>query len=239
MLRAIEAVNRAGVPAVLTVHPWELDPNPPRVRLPARLQFAHYFRLSGFRERLHDILRAASVRLHRRHGRSIGTIVIVIIKAILVISSLAPSLLFSTGPRRRWRRRRPAPRIAVDDEPAGAAARVLDEAGALPSFTVPLAVRVVFQGAAGDPALAARLAAFDKRRAPVWLSLPAPAAQEDVEPWRIALRGLLEKQGSALTILEVAVDRQPARLARFASRSPPPRFGRATRRSALPLAVRP
>ena len=110
----------------------------------------------------------------------------------------------------------PAPRIAIDDEPAGAAARVLDEAGALPAFTVPLAVRVVLQGPAGDPALAARLAAFDKRRAPVWLSLPAPAAQEDVEPWRIALRGLLEKQGSALTILEVAVDRQPARLARFA-----------------------
>jgi polysaccharide deacetylase family protein (PEP-CTERM system associated) len=59
VVRAIEAVNRAGVPAVLTVHPWELDPNPPRTRLPARLQFAHYFRLSGFRERLRAILHAA------------------------------------------------------------------------------------------------------------------------------------------------------------------------------------
>jgi polysaccharide deacetylase family protein (PEP-CTERM system associated) len=59
VLRAIDAVNRAGVPAVLTVHPWELDPTPPRVRLPARLQFAHYFRLSGFRERLHEVLRGA------------------------------------------------------------------------------------------------------------------------------------------------------------------------------------
>ena len=39
--------------------------------------------------------------------------------------------------------------------------------------------------------------------------------QEEVERWRIALRGLLEKHGSALTILEVTVDRQPARLARF------------------------
>ena len=58
VLRAIEAVNHAGVPAVLMVHPWELDPHPPRVRLPARLQFAHYFRLSGFRERLRDVLRA-------------------------------------------------------------------------------------------------------------------------------------------------------------------------------------
>jgi len=59
VLRAIDAANRAGVPAVLTVHPWELDPDPPRVRLPARLQFAHYFRLGGFRDRLNRILRAA------------------------------------------------------------------------------------------------------------------------------------------------------------------------------------
>jgi polysaccharide deacetylase family protein (PEP-CTERM system associated) len=58
VLRAIEAVNHAGVPAVLMVHPWELDPDPPRVRLPARLQFAHYFRLNGFRDRLRDVLRA-------------------------------------------------------------------------------------------------------------------------------------------------------------------------------------
>ena len=58
VLRAIDAVNHAGVPAVLMVHPWELDQHPPRVRLPARLHFAHYFRLSGFRERLRDVLRA-------------------------------------------------------------------------------------------------------------------------------------------------------------------------------------
>jgi polysaccharide deacetylase family protein (PEP-CTERM system associated) len=58
VVRAIEAVNHAGVPAVLMVHPWELDPDPPRIRLPARLQFAHYFRLSGFRDRLRDVLRA-------------------------------------------------------------------------------------------------------------------------------------------------------------------------------------
>jgi len=57
VLRTIEAVNRAGLPAVLTVHPWELDPDPPRVRLPARLHFAHYFRLSGFGGRLRDVVR--------------------------------------------------------------------------------------------------------------------------------------------------------------------------------------
>jgi polysaccharide deacetylase family protein (PEP-CTERM system associated) len=60
VLRTIEAVNRAGWPAVLTVHPWELDPDPPRVRLPARLHFAHYFRLTGFRARLNEVLAGAS-----------------------------------------------------------------------------------------------------------------------------------------------------------------------------------
>ena len=38
VLHAIDRLNRSGLPAVLTVHPWELDPDPPRVRLPARLQ---------------------------------------------------------------------------------------------------------------------------------------------------------------------------------------------------------
>jgi polysaccharide deacetylase family protein (PEP-CTERM system associated) len=60
VLRTIEAVNRAGLPAVLTVHPWELDPDPPRVRLPARLHFAHYFRLSGFHTRLNEVLEGAA-----------------------------------------------------------------------------------------------------------------------------------------------------------------------------------
>jgi polysaccharide deacetylase family protein (PEP-CTERM system associated) len=60
VLRTIDAANRAGLPAVLTIHPWELDPHPPRVRLPARLQFAHYFRLGGFTNRLREVLRNAS-----------------------------------------------------------------------------------------------------------------------------------------------------------------------------------
>lgn len=53
---AVAARNRQGDPAVLMVHPWEIDPDPPRVRLPARLAFAHYFRLAGFRERLRAVL---------------------------------------------------------------------------------------------------------------------------------------------------------------------------------------
>jgi len=59
VLRTIESANRAGIPAVLTVHPWEIDQDPPRVALPPRLRFAHYFRLGGFRERLRRVLRGA------------------------------------------------------------------------------------------------------------------------------------------------------------------------------------
>ena len=59
VMRAIGRANRAGRPAVLTVHPWELDPDPPRVPLSPRLHFAHYFRLSGFERRLKDIVRNA------------------------------------------------------------------------------------------------------------------------------------------------------------------------------------
>ena len=60
VLRRIEEVNRGGSPAVLAVHPWEFDTNPPRVRLPASLHFAHYFHLDGFRNRLQSILGSAS-----------------------------------------------------------------------------------------------------------------------------------------------------------------------------------
>jgi len=60
VLNEIERANQAGRPAVLTIHPWELDPDPPRVPLPPRLRFAHYFRLDGFLGRLRAILRGAS-----------------------------------------------------------------------------------------------------------------------------------------------------------------------------------
>lgn len=57
VLRTIEQTNRRGVPAILTVHPWEIDPEPPVVTLPPRLRFAHYFRLGGFRARVQAIVR--------------------------------------------------------------------------------------------------------------------------------------------------------------------------------------
>ena len=59
VLRTIATLNDAGHSTVLTIHPWELDLDPPRVKLPRGLQFAHYFRLHGFRARLSTILAGA------------------------------------------------------------------------------------------------------------------------------------------------------------------------------------
>jgi polysaccharide deacetylase family protein (PEP-CTERM system associated) len=51
--------NRAGEPVTLWIHPWELDPDPPRTRLPTHKRFAHYFRLPGFERRLGEVLKGA------------------------------------------------------------------------------------------------------------------------------------------------------------------------------------
>jgi polysaccharide deacetylase family protein (PEP-CTERM system associated) len=59
VLTEIEARNRSGDPVTLWLHPWEIDPDPPRMRLPLDRRFAHYFRLSGFESRLRTILSGA------------------------------------------------------------------------------------------------------------------------------------------------------------------------------------
>jgi len=60
VLDAIERRNRRGEPVTLFIHPWELDPDPPRMRLPLAKWFVHYFRLDGFAGRLEQIVRGAS-----------------------------------------------------------------------------------------------------------------------------------------------------------------------------------
>ena len=59
VLKEIDARNRRGEPVTIFVHPWELDPDPPRVALPWALRFSHYYRLSGFGERLDLVLAGA------------------------------------------------------------------------------------------------------------------------------------------------------------------------------------
>ena len=59
VIREIARRNARGEPVTCWIHPWELDPDPPRTRLRPSLHFAHYFRLSGFGRRLQDVLAAA------------------------------------------------------------------------------------------------------------------------------------------------------------------------------------
>jgi polysaccharide deacetylase family protein (PEP-CTERM system associated) len=60
VLATIEQRNRAGEAVALFVHPWELDPDPPRTKLPLAPRFVHYVGLAGFRDRLAQVLRGAT-----------------------------------------------------------------------------------------------------------------------------------------------------------------------------------
>ena len=57
LARAIAAENAQGRPAVLACHPWELDPDPPALRLDPWLGVAHGFGLERLRPKLETILR--------------------------------------------------------------------------------------------------------------------------------------------------------------------------------------
>ncbi len=54
--RVIQSKNRRSVPACLVIHPWELDPDPPRVALPFWHGFVHYARLPRLRRKLPKLL---------------------------------------------------------------------------------------------------------------------------------------------------------------------------------------
>jgi polysaccharide deacetylase family protein (PEP-CTERM system associated) len=54
---AFARMNAAGEPAVLYVHPWELDPGQPRLRVRAAARFAHYTNLDATEGRLAALLR--------------------------------------------------------------------------------------------------------------------------------------------------------------------------------------
>jgi len=130
-----------------------------------------------------------------------------------VLSFFATALMLSASAATAFAADGAVPRVAIADEPAGAAAKALDDAGAIP---FPVAVNVASAAFPADAALDGRLSALDARHVPVWLTVPAPSAQADVDAWRAALRALVEKHGAALHVVEIAVDRQPSRVAAFA-----------------------
>lgn len=54
---AFRSINRAGKPAVFYLHPWELDPDHPRIPLPGRIALTHYVNLGATVGRLRRLLR--------------------------------------------------------------------------------------------------------------------------------------------------------------------------------------
>jgi polysaccharide deacetylase family protein (PEP-CTERM system associated) len=54
---ALQAINRLGRPAVFYLHPWEIDPDHPRIPLPRRIALTHYFNLRATEARLRRLVR--------------------------------------------------------------------------------------------------------------------------------------------------------------------------------------
>ena len=55
--RAFRAINDAGRPATFYLHPWEIDPDHPRIPLPRRIALTHYFNLGATERRLRRLMR--------------------------------------------------------------------------------------------------------------------------------------------------------------------------------------
>ena len=52
-----QAINHAGHAGTFYLHPWELDPEHPRIPLPRRIALTHYVNLAATRPRLERLLR--------------------------------------------------------------------------------------------------------------------------------------------------------------------------------------
>jgi len=72
LLREIAARNGRGAPAVIDLHTWEMDPDPPRLRLPLRVRMAHYGGLAGYEAKLRELLSAVSWGPARDHAAGSG-----------------------------------------------------------------------------------------------------------------------------------------------------------------------
>lgn len=54
---ALRSINRQGKPVTFYIHPWEVDPEHPRIPLPRRIAATHYFNLKATEGRLRRLLR--------------------------------------------------------------------------------------------------------------------------------------------------------------------------------------
>ena len=54
----LRCVNREGQPAIVYLHPWELDPEQPRIpNIPATTRFRHYVNLHATADKLRSLIR--------------------------------------------------------------------------------------------------------------------------------------------------------------------------------------
>ena len=53
----LRRLNACGTPALVYLHPWELDPEQPRIRLPWSRTIMHYWNLGASRRKLSELLR--------------------------------------------------------------------------------------------------------------------------------------------------------------------------------------
>ena len=173
--------TRPGVPAVLTIHPWELDPDPPRVPLPPRLALcpllpARRISRSGCERSLErrGLRRDRGSRRHASdagrpcvsrgaHGARRGR--------VSAARAAAPAGVVAAD-----RDRRPAVSGAARPAPARRASGVSRCRSRLPraTWTTPAALK--------------RMSDYRSRKIPVWLAVPAPASADAATAWRGRLR---------------------------------------------------
>jgi polysaccharide deacetylase family protein (PEP-CTERM system associated) len=59
---ALEQANESGLPGTVYIHPWEVDPEQPRLPVPTLTRIRHYGRLARTYSRLEDLVRRFSFR---------------------------------------------------------------------------------------------------------------------------------------------------------------------------------
>jgi polysaccharide deacetylase family protein (PEP-CTERM system associated) len=69
LLKEIARRNARGAPAVIDLHTWEIDPDPPAVRLPLKYRMAHYGGLEGWVPKLRQLLSQSTWAPARDHLR--------------------------------------------------------------------------------------------------------------------------------------------------------------------------
>lgn len=53
----IKNLNKKKLPVIFYLHPWEIDPEHPRINLPRRVSLTHYYNLSGTEEKFKRLLK--------------------------------------------------------------------------------------------------------------------------------------------------------------------------------------